>query len=185
LARVSAFSLIRRPRYLIYLPGRWLPSLRTFLASIDGSIEVDHYFRPSIQRDRDVYIMDLILHRDKEVRLINYCWLYLQAVTLSDLCLADGVSLDPAMLRGHPDTNSSTSIWIHITQARPNEASWTLWKRACTLWSCNNRLYHPLGDWKPTPSLCRQWPYYYDSADGALYVWQSKGFLKCVSSDPI
>jgi hypothetical protein len=87
--------------------------------------------------------MDLILHRDiftpQEICLINYCRLYyLQAVTLSDLCYADGMTLNPAMLLGTPDTNSSTSLWIHVTQARPNEASWNLWQRVCTLWSCNN-----------------------------------------------
>lgn len=53
----------------------------------------------------------------KEILRLNYCRLYLQAVTLSDLCMADGVTMDPSMLSGHPGKNSSTSSWVHITQA--------------------------------------------------------------------
>lgn len=53
----------------------------------------------------------------------NYCCLYLQVVTLSDLCLADGVTMDPAMLLGHTGPQSSTSTWIYIHQARPDESS--------------------------------------------------------------
>jgi hypothetical protein len=62
---------------LPHLPGRWLRSLHTFLAQSNGSIELDHYFLPPTQRERDVYIMDLIIHRGtfmpSEIRLINYC----------------------------------------------------------------------------------------------------------------
>jgi hypothetical protein len=106
---------------LPHLPGRWLRSLRQFLVNIDGSIELDHYFLPPIQRTRNVYIMDMILKSDTftshEILRINYCRLYLQAVTLSDLCLADGVTMDPSMLLGNPGNKSSTSTWVHITQA--------------------------------------------------------------------
>ncbi len=44
--------------------------------------------------------MDLVLASNqftpKEICIINYFRMHLQAVTLADLCLADGVSLDPA-----------------------------------------------------------------------------------------
>jgi hypothetical protein len=123
------------------MPGRWLSSLRTFLARIDGSIELEYSFLPPTQRAQDVYIMDMVLTSDnftpKEICLLNYCKLYLQAVTLSDLCLANGTVLDPNMLNGHLGANSSTSTWVHITQAQPNEGSWCLWRRACSLWSSN------------------------------------------------
>jgi hypothetical protein len=174
---------------LPHLPGRWLRSLRQFLARIDGSIELDHYFLPPIQRDRDVYIMDMILQSasftPKEILRLNYCRLYLQAVTVSDLCMADGITMDPTMLSGRPGPDSSTSSWVHITQARPNEASWRLWRKACALWSLNNSLYHPLGAWKPGSQLRRQWPCYYDDSDGAIYLRQPSGYLRCIPTDPI
>jgi hypothetical protein len=174
---------------LPHMPGRWLCSLRTFLTRINGSIKLDQSFLSPIQRKRDVYIMDMIIHRgtfsDNKIKLLNYCRLFLQAVTLSDICLADGVTLDPDMLRGKPGPNSSKSSWIHITQARPREASWRLWRQACLLWSHQNKLYHPLGLWKPASSLRRKWPYYYDYHDGAIYITQATGYLRCVSIDPV
>jgi hypothetical protein len=112
---------------LPHLPGRWLHSLRTFLAGIDGSIELDNYFLPPTQCERDVYIMDMILQSDsfspKEILRLNYCRLYLQAITVSVLCVADGVTLDPSMLSGNPGKDSSISSWVHITQARPTSAA--------------------------------------------------------------
>jgi hypothetical protein len=174
---------------LPHLPGRWLRSLRDFLSAIDGFIELDHYFLPPTQRERDVYLMDMVLQSDtftsKEICTLNFCRLYLQAVTLSDICLADGVTLDPQMLLGKPGPTSSTSTWVHITQARPNESAWRLWRQACNLWSYRNRLYHPLGAWKPGNSLRRRWPCYYDESDSAIYVRQTTGFIRCVSIDPI
>jgi hypothetical protein len=80
---------------LPHIPGRWLQSLQEFLGRIEGSFEVDDFFLPPTQRIKDVYIMDLVLRSNKfnstEVQLINYCRMYLQAVTMSDICLADGV----------------------------------------------------------------------------------------------
>jgi hypothetical protein len=173
---------------LPHMPGRWLCSLRTFLARINGSIELDQTFLPPIQRERDVYIMDMIIHRstfsNTEIKLLNYCCLYLKAVMLSDICLADGVTLDPDMLLGKPRPTSSKSLWIHITQAR-REASWRLWRQACLLWSHHNKLYHPLGMWKPASGLRRKWPYYYDYHEGVIYITQTIGYLRCISIDPI
>jgi hypothetical protein len=185
----SVFFLTDTKTPLPHLPSHWLRSLRQFLARIDGSIELDHYFLPPIQRDRDVYIMDMILQSasftPKEILRLNYCRLYLQAVTVSDLCMADGITMDPTMLSGRPGPDSSTSSWVHITQARPNEASWHLWRKACTLWSLNQSLYHPLGGWKPGSQLRCQWPCYYDDSDGAIYMRQPSGYLHCIPTDTI
>jgi hypothetical protein len=133
--------------------------------------------------------MDLVLASDSftdhEVCLINFCCLYLQAITLSDICLADGITLDQSMLRGKPDTNSSTSKWIHVNQARPDKPTWKIWRRACSLWSYQNRLYHPLGDWMPADKLRRQWPIYYDYETSERFVHQTTGYTRCVSTNPI
>jgi hypothetical protein len=132
-----------------HFPGRWLRFLRQFLARIHGSLEVDSYFLPPIQRKNNVYIMDLVLSSncfyEYEIGVINYCRMYLQSVTMSDICLAKGVTIDPAFLLGTPTATSSTSKWVNINQARPNEPSWQLWRTACSQWSLNGKLYFPLG----------------------------------------
>ena len=175
---------------LPHLPGRWLKSLRTFLGRIQGSLEVDNMFLPPIQRSNDVYIMDLVLHSaafsPTQIRIINYCRLYLQAITMADICLADGVSLDKSMLAGNPSPTSSVSHWIHINQGRPDESSWRLWREACSHWSYQNQLHFHLGPWiKPGNTLCRTWPHYYDFQDGDFYIRQDEGFTRCVAIDSI
>jgi hypothetical protein len=90
------------------------------------------------------------------------------------------------MLTGSPSTTSSKSAWIHIHHACPNATSWNLWQKACSLWSMNNTLRHPLGDWlKPAHQLRRQWPAYYNHSSGELYIHTEKGFTRCVQTDPI
>jgi hypothetical protein len=184
----SACFLMDTQTPLPHLPGRWLRSLRSFLNRIDASLELDSYFLPPPQRQRDVYIMDMVIASESftapEICRINYCRLYLQAITLSDICLADGIQLDPAMASGNPGPESSTSTWIHVNQARPNEATWKLWRQACELWSHNNRLYHPLGEWHSI-TLRRQWPVYYDRATSELFIRQNTGYVRCVPTDTI
>jgi hypothetical protein len=91
---------------LPHMPGQWLKSLRMFLARLKGSLELDELYLPPIQEENDTYIMDAILHSGcfsaTEISQINHCQMYLQAITISDLCLDDGVSLDNDMLDGNP-----------------------------------------------------------------------------------
>jgi hypothetical protein len=117
---------------LPHMHGRWLPSLRTFLNTINGFLELDTFFLPSLQRTNDEYIMDLVLQsgafKPDEIKQINHCHLYLQAITFANICLSDGKLLDSDMLNGTLGSDSSTSSWVHINQARPHELSWQLWR---------------------------------------------------------
>ena len=176
--------------HLPHMPGRWLRSLRTFLACIGGSLQLDKVFLPPLQRHLDVYIMDAVLtsswFSDHEIQQINHCRTHLQAVTLSDLCTADGGYFDRSMLSGFPSTSSSTTSWIQINQARPHAASWKLWRKACTLWGPSTKLTIPLGAWLyPASALRRHWPFYFDHHNGDLFVRQGIGFVRCVAVDPI
>jgi hypothetical protein len=175
---------------LPHMPGRWLKSLRSFLASISGFLELDKTYLPPIQRKGDIYIMDMVLHAscfsESEICQINHCRMYLQAITFSDIVLADGVTLDPDMLQGNPGITSSTSSWLHINQARPHQPSWTIWKKAVSHWSLNGQLYYPLGNWMySAPNLRRHWPHYYDHDSGDLYIRNKETFTRCVSIDSI
>jgi hypothetical protein len=109
------------------MPGHWLKSLRLYLSIVKGSLELDKTYIPPLQRQDDSYIMDRVLQArcftNHEICQINHCRMYLQAITLSDLALANGYTLGPDMLLGRPGPRSSTSSWIHINQAHPHEAS--------------------------------------------------------------
>jgi hypothetical protein len=118
---------------------KWFASLRQYLQHIGGSIELDDPGTPPIQRVNDAYIMDVVLARGQfkpaQIRQINYCRMYLQAVTISDITRANAMQLDMPMRRGQPSSQSSTSRWHRFNQARPPQTAWTLWKKACLLWS--------------------------------------------------
>ena len=137
---------------LPHVVAKWLMSLRAYLHSINAKIEVDDPGVPELEREYDSYIMDAIVSSerftDTQVRQLNYCRLFLQAVSISDLSKSGGEELDPGKLRGAPSLFSSQTKWVRFHQERPSEAEWRLWRQANQLWSdASGRLYEPLGRW--------------------------------------
>ncbi len=110
----------------------WLASMRTFLATINATIEVDEPGIPPKQRQGDEYIMDMILedgsYTKAQIRRLNYCRLYLQAVTVSDITDADGKVLDFSKRNGDTSLQSSRTTWLHVNQSRPSATEWALWR---------------------------------------------------------
>ncbi len=83
--------------------------------------------------------------------------MYLQAVTISDISMPNGVSLDNGKLHGMGTLFSSQPKCITIHQERPSLVEWSLWRRANKLWSDENgRLHCPLGHWILSTSQQRQ-----------------------------
>ena len=147
---------------LPHMEVKWFASLRQYLNHIGGSIELEDPGIPPIQRVNDAYIMDMVLASGKfkpaQIRQINYCRMYLQAVTISDISRANGMELDLSMRRGQPFPQNSTSRWHRFNQARPPQTAWTLWQKACLLWSdTTGQLSQQLGMWLyPANELRRQ-----------------------------
>ena len=161
---------------LPHMETKWLTSLRNFLATTGGFLQLDDPGLLPLQREHDQHIMEIILRSkrftDQEIRYLNYCRLYLQAVTISDLSLPNGTHLDGHMLRGNLHFSSSFSRLLHINQDRPSNHIWNLWRRANRLWSTpNGLLKQKLGKWLLSPhEQRRQWTWYYDSRQHTL--WQ-------------
>ena len=99
--------------------SKWLASLRAYLATINASFELDDSYIPPTQRENKFYLMDSVLASNRftssQIRQINYCRLYLQAVTLSDITNIKGDQIDPAKLKGMTSLQSSQSRlhWIY------------------------------------------------------------------------
>ena len=166
---------------LPWLEGRLINSMRTFMKKTKCSIEVDNPFVPARQRVNDEYLMDIARHWDgltsKERELVNYCRLYLQAVTVSDITLACGRRLDPAFVCGSASISSSQTKWLHINQDRPDNKTWKVWMKFMK--HVQNQLKRkPLGKWLlPSDELRRQWPVYLDPVTNELFVRSVDGFL--------
>ena len=69
-------------------------------------------------------ILDSKTFDAEEIKRLNYCRLYLQAVTISDLTVIDGDQLDPGKWIGQPTELSSLSRLEWPRQNRPSPATW-------------------------------------------------------------
>ncbi len=93
-------------------------------------------------------IMNANVFTNAEICKLNYCRLYLQVVTLSDISKPNGEELDTSMLDGAPSLMSATTKLVKVNQDRPSEKEWKLWKRANSLWSdLGGRLLYPMTEW--------------------------------------
>ena len=166
------------------LESKWLKSLRTFLASINAKLRLDNPYLPKLQRLHDFCIMDAIHESGKftpaEIRKLNYCRLYLKAMTVSDLTSIDGRSLDNSKLSGNHSLLSSFTHGTVIHQESPSEMTWKLWKKANRLWSHpDGKLRQFLGDWVlPLHQMHQRHPAYWLS--GKLWVRIQDHYVKCV-----
>jgi hypothetical protein len=160
---------------LPHFESKWLASLRHFLQMIQGTLRLDTTFVPEIQRVNDTHIMDHVLEQGlfskREISRINYCRLYLQAVTVRDISLASGTSLAPGIRNGHPTLWSGVTRYLKTNQACPNAATWKIWSRTMDLLATpDDMLYVTLRQWMVPPSRQRcLWPVYYDPRKDSLY----------------
>jgi len=168
--------LVDTDTLLPHMEVKWLGSLRRYLSTTGGQLQVDAHGILPLQREYDCYIMDAVISSRRftasQIRAVNYCRLFLQAVTLSDIVLPDGVSLDHSMLDGRPSLMSSKSSLHHFTQDRPPASAWRQWTRANYLWADHNgNLHQKLGRWLSCPQqLRRRWFAYHSAEENSLYI---------------
>jgi hypothetical protein len=168
--------------HLPHFEQRFIASMRDFLGSIGAQLEVDQTFVPTRQRRNDFYLMDLAMSSgrftSKQLKYVNYCRLYLQAVTAADVVLPSGYLLDEWMLDGvlHPD--SSSTCFLKVTQSKPDKRTWFQWRRLMQLVG-DELIRSPLGEWLDSAlRLRRQWPCYIDLRSKFLYVRTADGFVQ-------
>eukprot|EP00980_Cylindrotheca_fusiformis_P026777 scaffold17422_cov103-Cylindrotheca_fusiformis.AAC.6 len=174
-AGIGSPILMKPSLPLAHFESHYLQSLRAYLARIDGQLEVDEPYVPPPQRTNDFYLMDVaVLHGSFDsaaLKSLNYCRMYLQVVTASDMVLptCDGSRLDPAMVTGIVGRAQSSTLYCKVNQARPSNSSWKFWQKLCQLLVARLR-DRPLGDWLvPGNQLRRCWQCYYDESDGQVY----------------
>jgi hypothetical protein len=121
---------------LPHLEGSWLTHFRESLTTIRASIQIANLRPIPLQRSHDAYIMDSILSSqqfsDREIRFINYCRFYVQALSLSDLCMAAGTHLQPG-IRDCALPSTSISKLSEPYQELPGPLAWRAWRRLLRL----------------------------------------------------
>ena len=133
----TSTSILSSTGPLEYLEARWLPSLRSALDRFGASIVTDTSFIPNPERENDSYIMDIVhtsrQFSEKDIRIINYCRLYLHLTTISEMFDAAG-----SQIMGHV-VKCCRAPWFDPTlnvaiQRRPSEHQIrTRWARLCKL----------------------------------------------------
>ncbi|KAI2495321.1 hypothetical protein MHU86_19220 [Fragilaria crotonensis] len=88
-----------------------------------------------------------------QLRRLNHCRIFLNAITLSDLTTVVGDHLDMEKIKGQTSLFSLGSRWMKIHQESPSALEWRLWQKANKLWSTSaGKLIQPLGSWLQTHS---------------------------------
>ena len=168
---------------LPHLQCKWLLSVRAYLSTIMATLDLDETYVPETQRENDSYIMDHVLRAglgDAEIERINYCRLYLQVVTVSDIATADGTRIENSMFWGERDHARLKTKWVKINQECPvDPTSWTAWRNALKRFSDNKQLNQPLGNWTRKPSELRMdWNFFLDKETQTLYRKHATGIEK-------
>ena len=156
--------------------SNWLASMRTYLAKLKADFDLDNGYIPELQREGDAFIMDIVLQSGQfqpaQIRMINYCRLYLRVITVADIADARGTAISPGIYQGTPESVNTNSQWHHVHQQRPGARAWNFWRKACRLFSTrqNQSLHTRLGGWTvPRQQLRRQWEYWHDRHFDVLY----------------
>ena len=171
-------------RDLPHFEAKWLKNIRSFLRHINAHLELDEDFVPPLQREFDAHIMDIVIDSKKfancEIERINYCRLYLQVHTISDITKSSGVWLHQEFLQGKHTIETPTTTEIKFNQQRPGPKSWRLWRRANLLWASKyGRLHTSLGQWLIPCSEHRMLRFAYrDTTDDSVYLFDGSKFKK-------
>jgi hypothetical protein len=172
---------------LPHLESEWISSLRTYLEDIKGKIQVDNPGIPTLSREHDQHLMEVAIQlkifKPSHLRKINYCRLYLNVSTISDIANANGDMIDPAMYEGNKDQTMSKGVWQEVHQEKPDNTSWSMWRRLCREISYPSQrrryLRKHLGKWTEKPeNMRRDWKFWHDPRQDKLYQRTGQGFIK-------
>ena len=109
---------------------------------------------------------------NQEVLLLNYCRLYLQVVTISDISKVFGTRLHTNFLQDTTINWSPKSKNIKIRQRKPGPKAWRVWRQANSLWTTKNgKLYQHLGQWLYTPSQQRMHTFVYPNHKKIVFLF--------------
>ena len=102
-------------------------------------------------------VLDSPSFKPFEIRMVNYCRLYLRVTTLADITTAKGDAIDSGMYQGDPQSVIVNSRWYHVHQKRPSPKAWSCWRKACRLFANRRReLFALMGNWIVQPGTTRR-----------------------------
>ncbi len=107
------FLHLKYPIYYTWIGQSWLSSIWQWVSRVNFKISVQRACTPKLQQRNDRMLMDIFIelkYYPKEMNNLNKCRLYLQAIALSDIVLADGHVIIPYTLNGHRLQDRKSSL---------------------------------------------------------------------------
>ncbi len=128
----SSFFSILFSKYKKWLNHNRLTSLWEFTDKIQLQLTIKREWIPTLPRERDIFLMDYFVrqqYKSSDLKLLNQCRLYLQVLSLTDICSADGANIVTPICNGLKLVDRrSTLHWPE--QERPSKVAWNLWRVA-------------------------------------------------------
>ena len=82
--------------FLKWTPSCWIANFKQILNHIDGETRIENQWQPSLQRKKDVFLMEAyakFTNNINTLKILNNCRIHLKIITLSDITSADGTKL--------------------------------------------------------------------------------------------
>ena len=159
----------------------WLK--RVWKTSEDNDVHVE-FDSPQLQlhREEDQLLMSVFIEAEvdqEQLLWLNWCRMYLQAVTVSDIATADGTTIRYSSWHGGRNSPKRDSIQWPRSE-RPAEKHWKLWRNTLTHTLLHNssgslRLRVPLGSWWDELAL---WNWVFSPSTGTLFQRQGHGWIQ-------
>jgi len=152
---------------LPHIPANILQATRKYMRTVKVTMEVDSVDIPPTQRQGDFHLMDRAVQsrvfKAAALRRINYCRLYLNAVTVADITNASGTAVRAEMWWGEHNTAVDSNGQVNRREKPISAGSWALWRKFLRLFAKRDKtLITPLGHWTASAlSARRKWPYLY------------------------
>jgi hypothetical protein len=124
---------------MLYMDSAWLDSTRAFLKHSSAQLEIPEIPLLQLQRENDACIMDQFFETklpNPTLKRLNLCRLWLCVTLLSNICTLQGSQISKTAWLGSSPMPSSDANWP--VQHRPQEKSWTLWRKALSKSVCTN-----------------------------------------------
>jgi hypothetical protein len=165
---------------LNYLDDNWIMHLRTFIFEINASVKIEKIWRPKIQRENDVSLMDMFRSKTnltlRQLTLVNYWRIYYQVIMLSDICEpGDEQKVQVVFTKETYDRDlklqQSSLHWPN--QQKPGKKGFQLWiscLKQCFEYTKHNRKVNwKLGKWLPDHVSTNKWNCYFDKYNKQIY----------------
>jgi len=180
LCGTSTFFMNKAYNNYTWVEWGWVTSLWSFLSHTSLSFHFPSHWVPTLPRENDVFLMDYFIALRLPVsilRALNFCRVYLQVITLSDICSADGTYILPQAKAGSPlPYRTSTLDWPN--QGKPLPADWATWRHSLAYLEERGKLQTPLGAW--IHKSHQQWQTFYDPANTQLFLQETPGQINVI-----